>query len=236
MKKIFIKHLSTAILGFALIAPTANAGLITSTLGSDPAASGFVDGQILGFAELFLPPGLPIAMTYDTNENGIDDSSSNLNYDSTWTHSFGVIRDTILSAQFTIGIYDHDSASDGSQLGAFSLDSVDHSATLDALFEGSGGAQNQYNVYSFSLDAGFLAQLADGTLSSALTLTGSVFSPGLLQFQDETYDFNGSQLIFSSLSITTQVQPPVPNPVPEPSVLALLVTGFGIVFARRKAK
>lgn len=231
MKKIFIKHLSTAILGFALIAPTANAGLITSTLGSDPATSTFVDGQLLGISDLL---GLPTAMAYDTN---VDGSDPIINYDSTWTHSFGVITDTILSAQFTIGIYDNDSASDGSQLGAFSLDSVDHSATLDALFEGSGGAQNQYNVYSFSLDAGFLAQLADGFLSAGLTLAGPVFSPAPLPFLlDETYDFNGAQLIFSNLSITTQVQPPVPNPVPEPSVLALLVTGFGIVFARRKAK
>ncbi|MFT4941519.1 MAG: hypothetical protein ACI88A_004589 [Paraglaciecola sp.] len=231
MKKIFIKHLSTAILGLALIAPTVNAGVISSTLGSDPTASGFVDGQILGIFDLF---GLPTAMTYDTNDNGSDPIR---NYDSTWTHSFGAITDTILSAQFTIGIYDHDSASAGSQLGAFSLDSADHTATLDALFEGSGGANNQYNVYSFSLGAGFLAQLLDGVLSAGLTLTGPTESPGLLPtFPNQIADFNGAQLIFSSLSITTQDQPPGPNPVPEPSVLVLLFAGLGIVFARIKVK
>ncbi|MFT4940961.1 MAG: hypothetical protein ACI88A_004022 [Paraglaciecola sp.] len=232
MKKRFVKHLSTAIFGLALIAPSANAGVITSTLGSDPAASGFVDGQILSLSDVL---GAPTAMTYDTNNNGSETLS---NYDSTWTHSFGAITDTILSAQFTIGIYDHDSASAGSQLGAFSLDSSDYSATLDALFEGGGGANSQYNVYSFSLGAGSLAQLLDGVLSAGLTLAGPTESPGLLpSFPDQITQFNGARLIFSSLSITTQdqVQPPGPNPVPEPGVLALLFAGLGIVFARRKA-
>ncbi len=229
MKNRFIKYLSSAIFGLALIAPTANSAVITSTLGSDPTASGFVDGQSLAIFDLL---GLPTPMSYDTNMNGSDPIS---NYDSTWTHSYGAITDTILSAQFTIGIYDHDSASAGSQLGAFGLDSTDFTATLDGLFEGSGGANNEYNVYSINLGAGFFSQLSDGTLAAALTLSGTVESPGLLPtFPNVINDFNGAQLIFSTLSITTQDAGVPPVPTPEPGILALFIAGLGILLARRK--
>ena len=231
MRNRFIKHISAAILGLALVAPSSNAALITSTLGSDPSASGFVDGQILTIFDLL---GLPTPMTYDTNTNGSDPIE---NYDSTWTHSFGAITDTILSAQLTIGIYDHDSASAGNQLGAFGLDGTDFTATLDGLFEGSGGANNEYNVYSIALGAGFFAQLVDGTLAAALALSGPVESPGLLPtFPNQIDAFNGAQLIFSSLSITTQDagNPGGPDPIPEPGALSLLLAGLGILLAKRK--
>lgn len=232
MRNRLIKHLGAAFFGLALIAPSSNATIITSTLGSDPGTSGFADGQILSvFPDLI---GLPTLMAYDTNTNGSDPIE---NYDSTWTHSFGAITDTIVSATLTLGIYDHDSASAGSQLGAFGLDGTDFTAALDGLFEGSGGANNEYNVYSIALGAGFLGQLLDGTLSAALALSGTVESPGLLPtFPDQIDSFNGAQLIFSSLTIETRdaSQPPGPDPIPEPGALSLLLAGLGILIARRK--
>ncbi|MCF2948646.1 PEP-CTERM sorting domain-containing protein [Paraglaciecola aquimarina] len=231
MKNKFINHFSAALVALALFTSTSHAALITSTLGSDPSASGFVDGQSLGISDLL---GLPTPMIYDVNNDGSDPID---NYDSSWTHSFGAITDTILSAEFTIGIYDHDSASAGSQLGAFSLDSQDYAATLDGLFEGAGGANSEYNVYSFSLGAGFFAQLVDGSLSAALSLAGPVESPGLLPtFPNQIDNFNGAKLIFSTLSITTQnstLPPPDPNPVPEPSALILLLAGLGFIFTKK---
>ncbi len=119
---------------------------------------------------------------------------------SLWTHAYGAIADTITSASIQIGIAQHESASPGSQLALFDLEGNDLTATLDALFEGFGGALNEYNVYSFALPGSTFASLLDGTAMFTLTLQGPVEKPGLLpSFPPQIQPNNGANLIFSTL-------------------------------------
>jgi hypothetical protein len=227
MKNNVIKLFSAALFSVALLAPSANAAIITSTLGNDTI---FTDGDLLSISDFFGVTPFP----FDTNNDGIE-SNTGSNFSSTWTHNFGAITDSILSATFTVGIFDHDSASIGDQLGLLDLDTIDLTSTLNGLFEGSGGAQNQYNVYTFNLSAGVLAQLFDGNLAVKMDLIGPVFSPAPLPIlMDAIFDFNSAELVFSTLNITTQAtNPPTPNPVPEPGALSLLLVGLAVLYVRK---
>jgi hypothetical protein len=154
---------------------------------------------------------------------------SDISADFSESFTFNFAPDTILSASLTFGIFDHDSSAVGDQVALFSLDGIVLTATLNALFNGSGGGDNgflgsEYNVYTVVLGAPELAALADGAGTFALTLQG----PGLGGFGNTT--FNGAGLDFATLNLET------PGPaVPEPSTWILLTLGLaGIAWRRRR--
>ncbi|MEY8214894.1 MAG: hypothetical protein RPR97_10495 [Colwellia sp.] len=212
MKNCFLKSILATVFSLTIMLPSAQATLITSTFGTSP--SGFTNGQILTFLDLLGKPD------FGTGTNGSDPIE---NFDRSWEHSFGPISGTILSASITLGIYDHDSAHTGSQLSSFMLDTTEFSTGvngLNALFESSGGANNQYNLYSISLPPSFFSSLIDGSMLSTLTLMGPVLSPGLPGITPDQIDsFNGAKLILSQLEIDVQD----PMPVPEPNTIFLLL-------------
>lgn len=216
MKNRIFNYLVASLFSLGLLLPQANAALITDTEGNGPGVTGFADGDLLGFPQFGMFPAPEIG----AGTNGADPTED---FSRTWSHVFGPIADPILSAQLTLGIYDHDSASPDSQLASLMLDGNDFTTTLDGLFEGHGGANSEYNVYSFDLSS-IIASLTDGNLLAALDLKGPVESPGLLPtFPNQIDPFNGATLIFSSLEITTQDGGG--NQIPEPGALWLLSLG-----------
>jgi hypothetical protein len=158
------------------------------------------------------------------------------NCSANWSLSVGgAISDPILSASLTLGIVDHDSDADGSQLGSFTVDGHSLTGALDAEFEGAGGFDGMYNVYTIDL-AGFFADLADGSALISLALQGNGLQtctlafacPGeQLPFISET-GFNGANLIFSTLTIETDTSiPAVPLPAAAPLFLSA-IAAFGL--------
>ena len=167
-------------------------------------------------------------------------------FDEAWSHAFGAIADPILNASLTIGIFDHDSAASGSQVASFTLDGVNATATLDALFETPGdgeqvaGQGSEFNIYTIDLLAlGLAGDLADGTLNAALELQGPAlidqlsFPGPVFNVVEVDVGTNGANLIFSTLTIETRdQQPPV---LPAPATLALLGLGLlGVLTGRAR--
>lgn len=200
---------------------TASAAIITSSLGNT--ASGLSDGDTPTLLPDISNAQAGQAAPFDTGCGGLFSSCS-----TGWQFNYGAIADPILSATIDIGIWGHDSSANDSQLSAFSVDGQDLSATLDVLFEASGGAFEEYNVYSVSLGAGLFADLADGVADILFALKG----PGLV-FEIALFDgcgcviqsdTNGANLIFSTLTIETQdvTIPPIPIPAAAPLFLSAL--------------
>jgi hypothetical protein len=151
-------------------------------------------------------------------------------FDASWTFAgYALPPQPIGQASMTLGIVDHDSASPGSQVGAFSVDGFDLTEALNALFESHGGGSGEYNIYTLNLPAGALATLLDGSATFALRLQGPVLTPDLFGGDPVQEPFNGATLIFSSLSIT---------PVPEPGSVAFLTLGALAMMAvlRRRSR
>jgi hypothetical protein len=228
------------LLSLLLLAPTTKAAMIQIDLGN--AASGLVDGNTYTLAQdplnLLSPYILNVqagqSAPFDTGiGNEIFGNPANIN----WLFNYGAIAESILSASFSFGIWDHDSAASGSQLDVFSLGSIDTTAALDAMFESGGGATNaQYSVYTFNLGAAYFTDLADGSFSVDLDIGGvglveqALFLGGGIVESTN----NGYHLIYSSLNIVTEDSGPGPVPVPEPSTLLLLVLSLAGLKARIK--
>lgn len=143
------------------------------------------------------------------------------NFTGTWNYIFTAPA-SIGGATLEIGIYDHDSAAAGSQVGSFTLNgSVDLKTTLDTAFEGRGGATGEYDVYTITLPNTAFSALSTGSATFALALQG----PGLGVLG--TTPFNGAGLDFATLDIA-----PVPvAAVPEPSTgLLLALLGLPLVW------
>jgi hypothetical protein len=213
----------TTLLAMLLAGSVAQAVVVT--LGND--APGFDDGDVPTTPELAAAQsGSPAP--FDTGL-GNDVLASIGDFSASWTFSYVAPADPISSASLTIGIADHDSAAAGSQLSSFVIDGNGLTAELDALFEAAGGAgDGEYRVYALDLPGSLFADLADGSASVALGLTG----PGLVTplfplpgpNPPEPTDTNGAHLVFARLEVEA---------VPEPTLmllctLALLGTGVAL--------
>lgn len=238
VSKVFImnKKLTGFLAGLviALIAPMVQAVPITSSLGNT--TSGLTDGQtttVVGLIPILSGQPAPFDAA-DGNDVLAGDP-----FDQSWTHSFGAIADTILSALITIGIADHDSKATGSQVAAFTLDGNAFTTQLDGMFEADQSEDTVYNEYTIALTGSALTDLIDGTLIAALTLQGPgrvtpLFPlPGPNPPEDSTGS-NGAFLIYSTLEIQTEDST---AGVPEPSTLALMSFGLaGIGYRRQRRK
>jgi len=222
------------------ITPTANAGIITITLGNG--VSGLSDGDFPSACDLLcVPPNLGIMLGQPAPFNATHGNDFNLNPDSVnWLFDFGVITDVIINASFSFGIVDHDSASAGDQVDAFSLDGVNLTTVLNTLFEAGGGAADrEYKVYTLNLDNSFFSKLADGFFSADLDIGGSGLITNGTSGAVNPTDGNAYGLIYSTLTISTQDSSdpdPDPEPVPEPSTLAIFALGIVGLASRRFKK
>lgn len=131
----------------------------------------------------------------------------------------------ISSAQVTFGIFDSDTAVAGSQLASFSVNGIDLTAALNAVFEANPSDDGQVGVYSLTLPASTYAALGSGSAAFSLALQGPVdrFLPG-----------NGAGLDFAQFDFIGTPRSTTPA-VPEPSSWALMALGLGAVVLRRRA-
>ncbi len=210
----------------ALIVATAlpigvHAALLTFTLGS--ATPSFTDGQTgIGTATFNAAvAGNPAPF------NGFIGSDVNgPNFSGSWAYNYAAISG-VASATLTIGIYDHDSAATGNQVGSFLLGGVDLTSLLNTAFEGHGGTSGEYDIYTVTLPSTTFAALQSGTPGMSLSLQ----APGLGVLGDTP--FNGAGLDFSTLTITTSNG----TPAPEPGTLALAALSLmALGFARRRKR
>ncbi len=164
------------------------------------------------------------------NQSLGNDILADTNATGSWSHIFDLMGKPIQSAILDFGIVDHDSAASGDQVSLFSIDGVDLTTELNALFEASGGGDNEYNVYQLDLGS-ILGNLADGSADFILSLTGPGQQTCLAAICSDPSNpvtetiSNGANYIFSALTITTQDSPP-PNPAPEPGTLLLFSIGI----------
>ena len=239
MMKIRNKFLTATLLLALGGLQAAAAATFTGSIGNT--ASGLSDGDIPTGEQIGIIIAGQAAPFFDQS-CGADVLANPGNCSAIWSLSVvGAITDPILSASLTLGIVDHDSDADGSQLGSFTVDGNSLTGALDAEFEGAGGFDGMYNVYTIDL-AGFFADLADGSALISLALAGpglqtctfDLICPGAPVVSDTP--FNGANLIFSTLTIET-LDSTIP-PVPLPAAVWLFGTaliglaGFG---KRRKA-
>ncbi|WDD97301.1 PEP-CTERM domain protein [Thalassomonas actiniarum] len=217
-----------------LILPNiANAGFISVTLGND--SPGFADGSTpTVFPEITgAQSGQDAPFDQGYGADGLFGGS----FDQNWTFAYAAIATTITNATLTIGIADHDSSASGSQVGDFSLDGTGNallSADLDTLFEAAGGATDgQYKVYTLSLDSSLFGELADGSATAALRLSGPGLVPDIFSGGFAETANNGAFLIYSTLTITFD-DPPTGD-VPEPGAFALLALSLLLLYGKKSA-
>jgi hypothetical protein len=185
-----------------------NVGIATTvTLGDQD----FTDGSF--------PPGVADFNAHSVGEPAPFNQFRGNDYDTPFSESwtFNYSAQAVTSATLTLGIFDHDSAAPGSQLSSFTVDSINISSVLDILFEGSGGRQNEYNIYTINLPASTFVSLSDGIAAFTLTLQG----PGLEDGGGLTSE-NGAGLDFATLTV-----------VPEPATICLLSLG-GLALIRKR--
>ena len=151
----------------------ASAVVVSDSLGNT--APGFNDGDIPDIFQLGAAQGgqlPPFDTSYGTDIALAGGTGTNFSKD--WTHNYGAIAGSIISASITIGIVDHDSSAAGSQLESFSVGGFDYTSDLGTLFETAGhGEEAEYNVYTVSLGgAALFTSLANGSALISLALDG----------------------------------------------------------------
>lgn len=200
-----------------------HAAIITSSVGNT--TSGYADGDIVDVWDLAGIQGgqiAPFDQSYglDIDLFGPGADPGLLSWDFT---SLLLITDPIISATLSIGLIDIDSIATGSQLDQFLIDGIDKTTELNDQFELKASVSDEFNIFTIDLGPSFFASLADGSFSAGIDIggKGSVFNLFPFPGGDEDTDFNGINLVFSTLTIETGITPPPPNPkpVPEPSTL-----------------
>ena len=226
---LFRKVFVPALLVFSF--SSAQAAIITSTAGNG--AHGLTDGAVTALVPDVLNAQAGQAAPFDTGYgNELFGNPPLLN----WAFpGLPIITDTILSATLTIGVFDVDTASSGSQLDQFLVDGVDQTAAMDALFEAANSGDNVYNEFTLNLGAGFFASLADGSFTAGLDVGGTGLQTALIGGAVSETGQNGFHLIFAELEITTQdPTTPPPTGVPEPG--SLLLFAFAMLGIRRLSR
>jgi hypothetical protein len=191
--------------GFLTAAPLWAQVPVTTTIGTQH----FADGQVAIGSGTFnaAVSGQPWPF------NGIigsDAGAGGSNFDATWTMSYAPTP-TVLAATLTIGLFEYDSTSSGSQLAKFTAAGVDLTSMLDIKLENASAGE--YRVFTIKLPDTTYAALAAGSPSFQLTLRG----PGLGVLGETP--FNGAGLDFAQLNLTA---------VPEPEVTSLLAIASGV--------
>jgi hypothetical protein len=196
-------------------AQAASAATTSLTLGDQD----FADGAMPSTGA-FATAGTGEPAPFDGQFIGSDVSGPN--FSASWTFAYAAPVDVVTGGSLTLGIYEHESAASGHQVASFSLNGIDLTPQLDALFESHGGASREDSVYTLTLPASTFAALGTGSVTFALALNG----PGLGVLGETP--FNGAALDFSTLNVTTQ-------PIPEPDTLALFLLGMpALLLARRR--
>lgn len=146
------------------------------------------------------------------------------NCDKSWTFNYVIpAGESIVSAFLSVGLWDLDSNQPGNQVALYQVNGGDvltgsMNTAAEALHGGTGAADIEYDVFTFSL-ANFGA-LSGGSATAHMTWQGLGGGP----FGQTA--FNGGAILFSTLNITTLGSTP-PPPVPEPTSLLLMATGLG---------
>jgi hypothetical protein len=212
-------------------AGVAHASSIAVTLGAPGA--GIASGDQLSIGQWnTAAPGVSDLAAFQGFDNNVGPSLT-----TSFTFNYVIpAGETIVSAAFTLGIYDHDSAAAGDQVASFMLDSSNLTSSLNIAFNSSGGSSvfippspnqtlvltSEYNVYTLGLLS--VSDLADGSLTASLQLKNGFAYP--LGVPTNTL-FNGAAIDFARLNIETRTTGT--PPVPEPASFALIVVGLGAI-------
>ena len=191
-------------------AAQAEAATTMTTLGND--TPGFNDGDTPALFPDILNAQNGQPAPFDA---GIGNELFGPDFSASWTFNYAPIGDPIISASITVGIFDHDSAASGDQVASFTVESETLTGSMNTAFEGHGGGDAEYNVYTVTIPASGFLDLADGVAAAALGLQGPGLQTALPIFGggvSET-NFNGAHLIFSTLTVETGVVP-VPAALP----------------------
>lgn len=197
----------------ALASSTAQSSVI-ATIGQQH----FTDGQIISTGQIQTADAgqpAPFNAFIGSDITGPDFSAN-------WTFSYAA-QTNISAVSLTLGIYDADSSAAGNQVALFTVNGADLTSLLNTAFEGHGGANSEYDVYSVALPSSTFANLSSGTAMVSFSLQG----PGLGVLG--ATPFNGAELDFSTLSVNTGTT------APEPGSAALLGGGLlaSLVWKRR---
>lgn len=220
---IYLRKLGIAVLVLlcvAMLVPSAHAGG-TYILGDQDYSDGDFIPNPADFEAASAGEPAPFDKVYGADIGGP-------NFDATWTFTFPT-DGTIVSATLEFGILDHDSAASGDQVALFSVDGVDRTTDANSAFNGPGGTQVEYNIYSFSVDP---ALLTDGQLVVRLQLQapGLMYgNPGDIPPAASESDYDSAGLDFSRLIIVQEEGPP--DGVPElewslPTVISLVAAAL----------
>jgi hypothetical protein len=152
---------------------------------------------------------------------GLIGNDNDTDFDATWTFAFPAAVYTGATLRF--GIIDHDSSAPGSQVASFTVDGVDLTAAIDALFEADAGGNGDLFVYDLALPAAALPGLSDGSASFTLVLQGPTFSTIGLELPNNSAGLDFSTLTLEGAAIE----------VPVPATALLLGAGLLALIRRR---